>query len=103
MKVVSINRAPSACDRDGLIRRDITDLNLILANIDTVEGRNDCIIAYVHALRDLQVAHNESSFADDGTNGTHEERGAEIDRARNAVNKAFDDLIVAEFAINRSW
>lgn len=53
MKVVSINRAPSASDRDGLIRRDITDLNRILANIDTIEGRNDCIIAYVHALRDL--------------------------------------------------
>ena len=34
MKVVSINRAPSACDRDGLIRPDITDLNRILANID---------------------------------------------------------------------
>ena len=103
MKIVSINQAPTACDRDGLIRRDITDLNLILANIDTVEGRNDCIIAYVHALRDLQVAHNESGFADDGTNGTSEERDAEIDRTRAAVNKAFDDLIMAEFAINRTW
>ena len=101
MKIVSINSAPTACDRDGLIRRDITDLNLILANIDTVCGRNDAIIAYVHALRDLQVAHNESAFADDGTNGTHEERHAEIDRAQAAVAAAFDRLIVCEFALNR--
>jgi hypothetical protein len=64
MKIISINRAPTACDRYGLIRRDITDLNLILANIDTIEGCNDCIIACVHALRDLQVAHMPPMWPD---------------------------------------
>ena len=103
MKIVSINRAPAVCDDYGGIRGDVTSLDAILANIDTVEGRNDAIIAYVHALRDLQRAHNEASFGDDGTNGTHQERDAEIDRAHAAVNKAFDDLIAAEFAINRTW
>ena len=62
MKIVSINNNPSACE-DGGIRRDVTSLDAIVNNIDTCEGRNAALKAYVYALRDLQVAHNESPMA----------------------------------------
>jgi hypothetical protein len=96
MKLVSINSAPTIRDEDGGIRPDVTSLDAILSAIDAVEGRNDCIRAYVYALRDLQVAHNEGVSVE-------EDVDAAIDRAHAAVNKAFDALIVAEFAINRTW
>jgi len=92
LKIVCINNAPTVCDRDGGIRGDVTDLSQILNNIDTAEGRNDALRAYIYTLRDLQRAHNESAFEGDG---------AGIDQAQSAVAKAFDRLIVAEFSLNR--
>lgn len=98
MNIVNINAAPTVCDADGGIRPDVTDINKILDIIDRAEGRNDAIRAYIYALRDLQHAHNESSYAD-----TVDAYG-KIDRAQAAVAAAFDRLIVAEFSVNRrSW
>jgi hypothetical protein len=91
MKIVSINAAPSVCDRDCCIRRDVTDLNKILDNIDTAEGRNDALRAYIYALRDLQHAHNEFAFEGDGD---------DIDKAQAAVAKAFYRLVSAQFALD---
>jgi hypothetical protein len=98
MKIVSINNNPSACDGDSCIRPDVTDLNAIVANIDEAEGRNDALRAYIYALRDLQVAYNESSYAD---GGSREDKDKAIDKAQAAVNKAFDWLIFCEFSLNR--
>ena len=92
LKIVSINNAPTVCDNDGSIRGDVTDVNQILNNIDTAEGRNDALRAYIYALRDLQRAHNH--FATEG-------QDTGIDQAESTVAKAFDRLIVAEFSLNR--
>jgi hypothetical protein len=96
MKLVSINSAPTVVDEAGGIRPDVTSLDTILNHIDHCNGRNDAVRAYIYALRDLQVAHDEGPYAEEDTD-------AAIDRAHAAVNKAFDDLIVAEFSINRAW
>jgi hypothetical protein len=92
MKIVNINDAPTVRNDDGGIRHDVTDLGKIIDNIDEAEGRNDALRAYIYALRDLQRAHNESCF---------ETNDADIDRAKAAVNSAFDRLIAAEFSLNR--
>jgi hypothetical protein len=89
-KIVSINHAPAVIDEDQVMRADVTDLNQIVANIDEAEGRNDALRAYVYALRDLQRAHDRSSY---------EEVDAEIDAAQAAVAAAFRRLIVAEFSL----
>jgi hypothetical protein len=98
MKIVSINNNPSACDGDCCIRPDVKNLDAIVANIDTAEGRNDALRAYVYALRDLQVAYDATGFAD---GGSPEDKKKAIDMAKAAVNKAFDRLIFCEFSLNR--
>ena len=80
-------------DEDGCIRPDLTDFNAIIDNIDTAEGRNDALRAYILALRDLQHAHNE--FALYGT-----VTAEAIGRAQAAVEAAFTRLIVAQFSLN---
>jgi hypothetical protein len=95
MKIVSINSAPKVCDAVGAIRPDVTSLDAIVNNIDTACGRNDALKAYVYALRDLQVANNNYCFSIADT------ALAKIDQAQAAVARAFDALIVAEFALNR--
>jgi hypothetical protein len=77
MKIVSINNNPSACEDGGCIRRDVTSLDAIVNNIDTCEGRNAALKAYVYALRDLQVAHNDSAHGDASLD--------DIDKAEAAV------------------
>lgn len=99
MKIVSINRAPTVCNADGAIGPTVTSLDAIVANIDTCNGRNDALRAYIFALRDLQVANNEFGYAD--VDRTTEEKHAAIARAKAAVAKAFDRLILAELALNR--
>lgn len=94
MKVVRIAEGPNVVDDDGCIRDDITDLNKILSRIDDVEGRNDALREYIYRLRDLQHAHERSAYGG-------ADADAKIDRAQAAVAKAFDRLIVCEFAINR--
>ena len=93
MKIVSINAAPSVCDADGGVRPDVTDLNNILDNVDHAEGRNDAIRAYIFALRDLQYAHNQSSYADSGFGD------AEINQAQLVVREAFDRLTYCELRL----
>jgi hypothetical protein len=93
MRIINISDAPSVCDEDGNIRRDITDLNRILNRIDDADGRNDCLREYILALRDLQRAHELSMFED---LSPQEEREADIDKAQVAVDLAFDDLIAAQ-------
>ena len=51
-RIVAINNAPTVCNEDGTIRGDVTDLNQIIANINSCNGRNDCLRAYVYALRE---------------------------------------------------
>ena len=62
MKIVSINNSPTVRNDDGGIRHDVTDLGKIIDNVDECNGRNDCLRAYVYALRDLQRAHDEFAF-----------------------------------------
>ena len=40
------------------MRDALADLGKIIANIDEAEGRNDCLRAYIFALRYLQTAHD---------------------------------------------
>ena len=94
MKIVSINDAPAVRDTDGILRCELTDLSRIIDNIDTAEGRNDALRAYIYALRDLQHAHDVSIY---------EKNDAEIDAAQALVAKTFDQLIVAQLALNGSF
>ena len=95
-RLQGINDAPTVSDYSG-IRRDVTDLNQILNNIDTVEGRNDYLREYIYALRDLQHAHNRSVFAgEDGEGGSNDD----IDRAYDAVNEAFGRLVIAQLTLS---
>jgi len=94
MKIVSINNNPSACEDGGCIRRDVTSLDAIVNNIDTYEGRNAALKAYVYALRDLQVAHNDFVNYGDASRD-------DIDKAKAAVAKAFDRLVFCEYSLNR--
>jgi hypothetical protein len=80
MKIVSINRAPTVCNADGAIRPTVTSLDAIVANIDTCNGRNDALRAYIFALRDLQVANNEFGYAD--VDRTTEEKHAATSESR---------------------
>ena len=93
MKIVNINDAPVVRDGDGILRCQLTDLSRIVDNIDTAEGRNDALRAYIYALRDLQHAHDVNVY---------EENDAAIDAAQALVAKTFDQLIVAQLALNRS-
>jgi hypothetical protein len=93
MRIVSINDAPAVRDTDGILRYQLTDLSRIVDNIDSAEGRNDALRAYIYALRDLQHAHDVSIY---------EENDAEIDAAQALVTKTFDQLIVAQLALNAS-
>jgi hypothetical protein len=94
-RIVAINNAPTVCNEDGTIRSDVTDLNQIVANIDSCNGRNDALRAYVYALRDLQRAHDRFAYGD-------VDDAREIDAAQAAVAAAFDRLILAEFTLNRA-
>lgn len=97
MKIIAINSAPTVRSED-VLRGDITDLNLILANIDTVCGRNAALRVYIYALRDLQRAHERCATDGSATDD-------DIDKAQATVERAFERLIVCQFAINRgeSW
>ena len=83
---------PNAVDRDNIIRKDLTDLTVIVDTIDEAGGRNDALRAYVYTLRDLQHAIDTSSY---------EENGAAAEACRAAVSRAFDRLVVAELILNR--
>jgi hypothetical protein len=92
LKIVHISSAPTVCNKDGAIRHDVTSLDAILNHIDTAEGRNDALRAYIYSLRDLQRVHDSYSYAD----------GLEaVDQAEAAVAQSFDALIAAEFRLNR--
>jgi hypothetical protein len=95
MKIVAINDAPAVSNEDGYIRGDVTDLNKILDCIDTCEGRNDALRAYIYTLRDLQRAHEQ--YAGDGS-ATRDD----VDKAQAAVERAFKHLIVCQFALNEA-
>ena len=90
MKIVAINSSPTVCDDYG-VRGDVTSLDKILSSIDGAAGRNDCIRAYVYALRDLQRAHDLFVHGD--------ATDAEVDAAQATVAAAFRRLIVAEFSL----
>jgi hypothetical protein len=80
---------------NDMIRVDETDLNRILDQIDTAEGRNDALRDYIHALRDLQWAHNW--YATDGGDSAD----SEVEGAQAAVNEAFDRLILAQRTLSK--
>jgi hypothetical protein len=87
MHIVHINDAPSVRDQDGILRRQCTDLHKIVAAIDPADGRNDALVHYIFALRDLQHAHET---------GCLEEDDAAIEAAEAAVTQASDELVAAQ-------
>ena len=88
--MTELYKHPDAVDRDNIIRKDLTDLNVIVDAIDQADGRSSALRAYVYALRDLQHAIDTSAY---------EENSAAIKACRAAVSRAFDCLAVAEFAL----
>jgi hypothetical protein len=110
MKIIAINDAPTVSNKD---------LNRILANIGGAEGRNndvlrarnDALRAYIYALRDRQRADaqydyiysDESAYptADD-VNKALTSVWDDVNKAQAAVERAFEHLIVCQFALNRS-
>jgi hypothetical protein len=91
MKIISINDAPSIRDRYSIMRKDVTDLTKIVDGIDTAEGRNDALRAYIYALRDLQHEHDTFSY---------ENNYAAIDAAQARVIVAFNRLIEAQHRLD---
>jgi hypothetical protein len=87
--LVHISAAPSVHDADGVLRRQCTDLNRIIASLDEAEGRNDALIAYIFALRDLQHANDAYAL-------TGESSGDDVARAEIAVKEAFAELAAAQ-------
>jgi hypothetical protein len=83
----------SPVDEDGTILADVTDLTAIVDHIDTTEGRNDALRAYIYALRDLQRAHVAYSVYGEATE-------AELYRANTNVVEAFERLIDAQFSLS---
>jgi hypothetical protein len=84
-----ISAAPSVHDVDGVLRRQCTDLNRIVGALDEAEGRNNALIAYVYALRDLQHANDAYAL-------TGESSGDDVARAEIAVKEAFAELAAAQ-------
>jgi len=100
MKIVRINKNPSACDEDGGLRPGVKSFDAIINNIDTAEGRTAALKAYIYALRDLQVAYNNDAAGYDEA-GSQEDRDKAIDVAQAAVREAFDRLVFCEYSLNR--
>jgi hypothetical protein len=93
MKIISINESPTLEDDDGAIRADLKDIGKIISRIDSCEGRNDALIAYVYALRDLQRAHDLNCVCS-------ADCSPEIEKAQAKVEREFDRLIIAQFTLN---
>jgi hypothetical protein len=91
MKIVSISGAPKIRDPDGIMRGDVTDLNKIVAGIDQAEGRNDALVAYIYALRDLQRANDICAIL--------EWEPAAVDRAEERVRATLHELVMAQLAL----
>ena len=111
MKIVSINNdAPTVSD---------AELNKVVTHITGVEGRDvvrardSALRAYIFALRDLKRANaqydilhakfdaDKSLTQEDYFKASNAVRVV-IDEAINAVERAFEHLIVCQFALNRS-
>ena len=111
VKIVAINDKPIVSDNE---------LNRIITNIGGAEGRNndlrarnDALRAYVYALRDRQRADaqydyiysDESASAYptvDDVSKALTSVGDDVNKAQAAVERAFERLIVCQFALNRS-
>jgi hypothetical protein len=78
---------------EGLLRADAMSLDAIIEKLDDANVRNIALIAYVHALRDLQVAHNGNSYFDTDDR---------IERTQSRAQEAFAKLIEAERSLNDS-
>ena len=78
-------------EREGSLRSDAISFDVIVDNIDAANDRNVALRDYVYALRDLQIAHNDSSYFDNE---------ARIDEAQTQVRKAFAYLVQAEQSLN---
>jgi hypothetical protein len=107
MKIIAINNASTVSD---------AELNKIVTHItgvedrDVVRARDSALRAYIFALRDLKranaqhdiIASDESLTRDDYYKASNAVQDV-IDEAINAVERAFEHLIVCQFALNRSW
>ena len=109
MKIIAINDAPTVSNKD---------LNRILANIGGAEGnndvlraRNDALRAYIYALRDRQRADAQYDYiySDESAHLTADDVNKaatsvwdDVNKAQAAVERAFEHLIVCQFALNRS-
>ena len=114
MKIVSINRAPTVSDND--LNRIITDIGMAEGhhrNNDVLRARNDALRAYIYALRDRQRADaqydyiysDESASAyptADDVNKALTSVWDDVNKAQAAVERAFERLIVCQFALNRA-
>jgi hypothetical protein len=94
MKIVSISDALQFRDDDGIMRCDVTDLNKIVAGIDRAKGRNDALVAYVYALRDLQRANDLYAILDNSPSAA-----SAIDRAEERVRATLSELVMAQLAL----
>ena len=103
MKIVSINQAPTVSDNE--LNRIITDIGMAEGhhrNNDVLRARNNALRAYIFALRGRQRAdaQYDAIAADDSkASGKVYE---DVREAQDAVELAFEHLIVCQFALNRS-
>jgi hypothetical protein len=91
-----------ALDANTCLRDDLLDLDLILDNLDNFgeeKGRNDAILNYMYALRDLQRACDLYNFVFPD----NEVKYADIGAAEAKVRQTFAKLIECQNTVFREW
>jgi hypothetical protein len=74
------------------LTKETTDPTAIIAGLDEECDRNTALQAYLFALRDLQILHNESAY--------EPIPDAEFDVAYHRVRDSMTNLVLAERALN---
>ena len=111
MKIIAINDAPTVSDND--LNRIITDIGMAEGhhrNSDVLRARNNALRAYIFfALRGRQRAdaQYDAIAADEALTMDEYSKASgkvyeDVREAQDAVERAFEHLIVCQFALNRS-
>jgi hypothetical protein len=105
IKIIAINDAPTVSDAE--LNKIVTRITGGAEGRDVVRARNNALRAYIFALRDLERAQRDIINADESLtrDDYFKARNAMqvvIDEAIDAVERAFERLIVCQFALNRS-
>jgi hypothetical protein len=107
MKIIAINDAPTVSDAE--LNKIVTRITGGAEGRDVVRARNNALRAYIFALRDLEragaqrdIINADESLTRDDYFKARNAMQVVIDEAIDAVERAFEHLVVCQFALNRS-